>query len=66
MKKLIILFLIVFCISIYAQEKQPVDYANPYMGNISYLLVPTYPTVHLPNSKINGRDYPRTENPRRR
>lgn len=24
----------------------PVDYVNPYMGNISHLLVPTYPTVH--------------------
>lgn len=30
----------------------PVDYVNPYMGNISHLLVPTYPTVHLPNSMI--------------
>lgn len=32
--------------------KQPVDYVNPYMGNISHLLVPTYPTVHLPNSML--------------
>ena len=24
----------------------PVDYVNPYMGNISHLLVPTFPTVH--------------------
>lgn len=29
-----------------------VDYVNPYMGNISHLLVPTYPTVHLPNSML--------------
>jgi predicted alpha-1,2-mannosidase len=28
----------------------PVDQVNPYMGNISHLLVPTFPTVHLPNS----------------
>lgn len=35
---------------------QPVDYVNPYMGNISHLLVPTYPTVHLPNSLL--RVYP--------
>ena len=34
----------------------PVDYVNPYMGNISHLLVPTYPTVHLPNSML--RVYP--------
>lgn len=36
--------------------KSPVDYVNPYMGNISHLLVPTYPTVHLPNSIL--RIYP--------
>ena len=36
--------------------KSPVDYVNPYMGNISHLLVPTYPTVHLPNSML--RIYP--------
>jgi predicted alpha-1,2-mannosidase len=34
----------------------PVDYVNPYMGNVSHLLVPTYPTVHLPNSML--RFYP--------
>jgi len=33
-------------------EKEAVDYVNPYMGNISHLLVPTYPTVHLPNSLL--------------
>lgn len=36
--------------------KNPVDYVNPYMGNISHLLVPTYPIVHLPNSML--RVYP--------
>jgi predicted alpha-1,2-mannosidase len=36
--------------------KQPVDYVNPYMGNISHLLVPSYPTIHLPNSML--RVYP--------
>lgn len=30
----------------------PVDYVNPYMGNISHLLVPTFPNVHLPNSML--------------
>ena len=39
-----------------SKEKAPVDYVNPYMGNISHLLVPTYPTVHLPNSML--RVYP--------
>lgn len=34
----------------------PVDFVNPYMGNISHLLVPTYPTIHLPNSML--RVYP--------
>ena len=37
--------------------RTPVDYVNPYMGNISTLLVPTYPTVYLPNSML--RVYPK-------
>ena len=44
------------CNSAGSGEKSPVDYVNPYMGNISHLLVPTYPTVHLPNSML--RVYP--------
>ena len=39
--------------------KFPVDYVNPYIGNISHLLVPTYPTIHLPNSML--RVYPERE-----
>ena len=35
---------------------EPVDYVNPYAGNISHLLVPTFPTVQLPNSML--RVYP--------
>jgi predicted alpha-1,2-mannosidase len=38
----------------------PVDYVNPLIGNISHLLVPTYPTVHLPNSML--RFTPNREN----
>ncbi|MBD8347873.1 GH92 family glycosyl hydrolase [Dysgonomonas sp. HGC4] len=37
-------------------SKNPVDYVDPYIGNISHLLVPTYPTVHLPFSML--RVYP--------
>lgn len=37
-------------------QKEPVDYVNPYIGNVSHLLVPTYPTIHLPNSLL--RVYP--------
>ncbi len=37
-------------------KKDPVDYVAPYVGNISHLLVPTFPTVHLPNSML--RVYP--------
>lgn len=36
--------------------KEPVDYVNPYMGNISHLLVPTFPTIHMPHSML--RVYP--------
>lgn len=45
------------CTTVYNKdEKSPVDYVNPYAGNISHLLVPTYPTIHLPNSML--RVYP--------
>lgn len=37
-------------------EKDPVDYVNPYVGNISHLLVPTFPTIHMPNAML--RVYP--------
>ena len=52
------MFLFTACTENTKQEPNltPVDYVNPYMGNISHLLVPTYPTVHLPNSML--RVYP--------
>ena len=60
-KKTIVRFLgiilILGCITFVANaQKEPVDLVNPYMGNISHLLVPTYPTIHLPNSIL--RVYP--------
>lgn len=55
-----ILCLFVSSSDIIAQnELQPVDYVNPYIGNISHLLVPTYPTIQLPNSML--RVYPERE-----
>ncbi len=49
-----LLLLLLICLggfsSVTAQE--PVDYVNPYIGNISHLLVPTFPTIHLPNSML--------------
>lgn len=35
-------------------DREPVDYVEPYIGNISHLLVPVYPTVHLPNSMLRA------------
>jgi len=56
-----VLFYLLFTVKISAQtSKTPVDYVNPYIGNISHMLVPTYPTVHLPNSLL--RVYPEREN----
>lgn len=65
-----LLLLSVFSLSVFScntgdsvEEVQhdPVDYVNPYMGNISHLLIPTYPMVHLPNSMMrmtpNRSDY---------
>lgn len=34
------------------REKEPVDYVNTRIGNISILLVPTFPVTHLPNSML--------------
>ena len=34
------------------QIREPVDYVNNRIGNISHLLVPTYPTCHQPNSML--------------
>jgi len=57
MKKMFFIGFLLFCFSVDAQSiKTPVDYVNPYIGNISHLLAPTYPTIHLPNSML--RVYP--------
>ncbi|WP_101690173.1 GH92 family glycosyl hydrolase [Dysgonomonas massiliensis] len=50
------LVLIIFASCQDKVKKDPIEYVNPYMGNISHLLVPTYPTIHLPNSML--RVYP--------
>lgn len=61
-KSLFITSLIIFLLQVSCTEKkrEPVSYVNPYIGNISHLLVPTYPTVHLPNSML--RFYPDRDN----
>lgn len=51
-----IIFLIHSCTIAENIPKEPVDHVNPFMGNISHLLVPTFPTIHLPNSIL--RVYP--------
>ncbi|MGQ8337215.1 GH92 family glycosyl hydrolase [Sunxiuqinia sp. A32] len=63
LKKVLLISVAVFSFSSVKSEgttnenaKQPVDFVNPYMGNISHLLVPTFPTIHLPNSLL--RVYP--------
>ena len=53
MKKFISLFILsIFSIvSSYAQEDFT-KYVDPTIGNVAPLLVPTYPTMHLPNQMI--------------
>ena len=68
---LLVIFIFLFCAcSVEStkskfEAKEPVDNVNPYMGNISHLLVPTYPTIHLPNSLLRvypeRNDYTQTE-----
>jgi predicted alpha-1,2-mannosidase len=55
-KNLLLLSVMFYCACMGSNLKAPVDYVNPYIGNISHLLVPTYPTVHLPNGML--RIYP--------
>ncbi len=38
-----------------SDAKTPVDYVNPYMGNISHMLQPTFPVTHLPNGMLKIR-----------
>ena len=76
MKQIVKTSLIAFCVAILVsctattaktgyEPKEPVDFVNPYMGNISHLLVPTFPTLHLPNSMLRvypeRRDYTEIE-----
>ena len=56
MKRRILLFCMFLAAGCGSGRKEPVDYVNPYVGNISHLLVPTFPTVQLPNSML--RVYP--------
>lgn len=51
-----LLFLCLMTFASAMAQKSAVDYVNPYIGNISHLLVPTFPTVQLPNSLL--RVYP--------
>lgn len=54
MKRLVyvVTLFLLFCGCENRMEKTPVDYVNNRIGNISHLLVPTYPTTHLPNSML--------------
>lgn len=50
MRSISFILIFVWAISLFANE--PVDYVNPHIGGISHLLIPTYNTVHLPNSML--------------
>ena len=58
MKTLTRLFctLLAACQLLSLQAKDYVDYVNPYIGNVSHLLVPTFATIQLPNQMM--RIYP--------
>ena len=56
LKNLVAALLVVPLTSFAGGQKEPVDYVNPYIGSISHLLVPCFPTIQLPNSLM--RIYP--------
>lgn len=53
---ILIITLLCFGCTSSTDKTEAVDYVNPYIGNMSHMLVPTFPTVHLPNSMM--RLYP--------
>lgn len=55
-KPLAVGLMMLTAVGIHAQQRDYVDYVNPYIGNVSHLLVPTFPTVQMPNSML--RVYP--------
>ncbi|KAA6341793.1 hypothetical protein EZS27_010431 [termite gut metagenome] len=46
------IFIEIVMVGCHTSVKEPVDYVNNRIGNISILLVPTFPTTHLPNSML--------------
>ena len=52
MKNIILFFTVLACMASCSSVKEPVDYVNNRIGNISILLVPAFPTTHLPNSML--------------
>ena len=49
---MLLAFLMAACSADQGSNKEPVDYVNPYMGNISHMLRPTTPVIHLPNGMV--------------
>ncbi len=52
MKNKILILVFIACLASCRPMKEPVDYVNNRIGNISILLVPTFPTTHLPHSML--------------
>ena len=52
MKNCIILLLLLAIAAVFGQAPESVQYVNMDIGGISHLLMPTFHTVHLPNSML--------------
>ncbi len=52
-----LLAIAVFLSVLGCSTREPVDYVDPTIGNISHLLVPTFPCIQLPNAML--RVYPK-------
>ena len=46
--------------SLQTADRTPVDYVNPYIGNISHLLVPTFPSSYPTVCFVFTRNVPIT------
>jgi predicted alpha-1,2-mannosidase len=51
-QKIALIFLAVFMVVASIAQKDFTNYIDPTIGNVAQFLVPTYPTMHLPNQMV--------------
>lgn len=52
LRRKVLLFPVILGVAVTVRAAEPVDWVNPEIGNISHMLVPTFPTTQLPNGML--------------